>query len=77
MKLCSECGKKPWPYLMAVFIASFSAFLTWLTLQSAGLSPSAIWWGSAGVFVVVTVLLVSYMVSCIRRHCGHERRFSH
>jgi hypothetical protein len=62
---------------MALFIASFSAFLTWLTLESAGLPPDAIRWWSAGVFLTVAVLLVSYMISCIRRHCGHQRGFSH
>ena len=77
MKLCRECGKRPWPYLMALFIAAFSAFLTWLTLESAGLPADSVRWWSVGVFLTVAVLLVSYMISCIRRHCGHERRFSH
>lgn len=77
MKLCRECGKRPWPYLIALFIASFSAFLTWLTLESAGFSADVIRWWSGAVFVIVTALLVSYMIACMRRHCGHERGFSH
>jgi hypothetical protein len=72
MKACRECVQKPWPYLIALFIATFSAFLTWLTLASAGVpvATNRLW--SGGVFFVVILFLMMYMVSCLRRHCGHQ-----
>ena len=72
MKLCGDCQRKPWPYLIVVFVGGFSAFLTWLALNSAGVPPAANKWWSLSAFVVVSSLLLSYMISCMRRHCGHE-----
>jgi|GEM_PF-6030358 len=41
MKLCCECRKKPWPYALVLFISSFVAFVTWLTLSAAGVGGQA------------------------------------
>jgi hypothetical protein len=72
MRLCRECRRSPWPYMIALFIAGFSGFLTWLTLSTTGLAPEANAWVTAGVFLTVLALLLTYMVSCMRRHCGHS-----
>lgn len=72
MRLCKECSRTPWPYLMVVFISLFAAFTTWLTLDSAGVSPEVNQWWTAGVAVTVGALLAGYMIGCIRRHCRHD-----
>ena len=74
MKLCEECRKKPWPFLIAIIIALFVAFLTSLTLGAAGLTADANRLWTAGVFIGVIAVLLSYMVVCMRRHCreGHH-----
>ena len=73
MRLCGDCRKKPWPYAIVLFIATFVAFVTWLTLSAAGLSESSsIIWTSIS-FVAAVVLLASYMVSCMRRHCSDDK----
>jgi hypothetical protein len=77
MRLCSECRKTPWPYMMALFIAGFTAFLTWLTLSTTGLKPETNGWVTAGVFLTVLGMLMTYMVSCMRRHCGHQDHPAH
>lgn len=73
MKLCKECRKKPLPYIMVMLISSLAAFLTWLTLSTAGLTPeqNRIW--STGAFLVVAAVLVTYMVRCMRRHCSEDQ----
>lgn len=73
MKLCRDCRQRVWPYLIVIFVASFAAFLTWLTLASAGAEPHVKMWWSGGAFLSVCVILLSYMISCMRRHCGHGR----
>jgi hypothetical protein len=71
MKLCSDCRSTPWPYLVVVFIASFTTFLTWLTLATTGMSQDAIGWASAGVFLGTGFGLLGYIRACLRRHCHH------
>jgi apolipoprotein N-acyltransferase len=76
MKLCGECRKKPWPYVLVVFISTFVAFVTWLTLSAAGLAPEANRWWTALAFLIAGGVLFIYMMSCMRRHCaddGHAR----
>ena len=73
MKLCANCRKKPWPYAIALFIAIFVAFVTWWTLAAAGVSPQASRWWTVVAFLVAGGVLVSYMVSCMRRHCAEDR----
>lgn len=70
MKLCASC-QKYWPYLIPFVIASFIALLTWLTLGSEGLETNVKILWCAGIFVAVAGGLMSYMVACMRRHCGH------
>lgn len=73
MRLCGECRKKPWPYAIVIFIATFVAFVTWLTVSAAGLSSgSSIIWTSVS-FVAAVALLASYMISCMRRHCSDDK----
>ena len=72
MKLCADCRKTPWPYVIALFIAGFTAFLTWLTLASAGINPNENRWWTAGMFLGVFGLIMTYMLSCMRRHCRHD-----
>ena len=72
MKLCGECRKKPWPYLLVVFISTFVAFVTSLTLTAAGLTPQAVRWWTVFSFVAAAGVLLSYMVACMRRHCAHD-----
>jgi hypothetical protein len=73
MSLCGECRKKPWPYALVLFISSFVAFVTWLTLSAAGLQPDTRLWLTAGAFLVAVTVLLSYMVSCMRRHCSDDK----
>jgi hypothetical protein len=72
MKLCNNCERKVWPYLLVSFIAGFSAFLTWLTLGSAGVAPNHIFIWTASVFLGVFLMLSAYVTSCLRRHCDHH-----
>lgn len=71
MKLCGECGKTPLPYVIVIVVSAFSAFLSWLTLPLLGVSSEARLWLTVAIFIAVGVLLLTYMVSCIRRHCRH------
>jgi uncharacterized membrane-anchored protein len=80
MKLCRECRRKPWPYAIVIIISMFTAFLTWLTLATAGVTPSANRWMSAIAFLGVGGLLLTYMFNCMRRHCredDHPHSHSH
>ena len=77
MRFCTECRKTPWPFAIAMFIAAFTAFLTWLTLAAAGIDAEANRWWTVGVFVGVFGLLTTYMYSCMRRHCRHDNQSAH
>ena len=72
MKLCSKCRKNLWPYALILFISSFIAFVTSLTLSAAGIRPEHNFWWSAGAFLAASVTLLTYMVSCMRRHCHDD-----
>lgn len=72
MKWCGACRKKPWPYALALFIAGFIAFVTWLTLAAAGLRPQAIMGWTLGAFLSATSVLFAYLTACIRRHCADD-----
>lgn len=73
MKLCSECSRTPWPYLMVLFLAGVSAFLTWLTLSYSELGELESIAGSLGVFLAVGGTLLHYVLGCMNRHCRHNR----
>ncbi|MEA3276106.1 MAG: hypothetical protein U9Q81_12605 [Pseudomonadota bacterium] len=77
MKFCSECGKSLWPFVVVFFVAGFSAFLTWLTLSYSQVGMTERIAGSAVVFVAVGATLAHYVVSCMRRHCRHEKGPGH
>lgn len=72
MSLCCDCRRKPWPYALVLFISTFVGFVTWLTLSAAGIPADSRLWFTAGAFVAAGVILSSYMVSCIRRHCSDD-----
>lgn len=72
MRLCAECRSKIWPYAIVILVASFSGFITWLTMSVTGASETAIRMVSACVFVGVGGLLLGYMLCCLRRHCRHD-----
>ena len=72
MKLCQDCRRTPLPYAIAAVIAAFISFLTWFMLAFAGVSPDVNRWWTLGSFVAVYALLIAYMLSCMRRHCGHD-----
>lgn len=72
-KLCSNRTRRIWPQLIAVFLATFIASLTWLAMDSAGVqSDQRIWW-SAAAFLVSVVSILAYMANCIRRYCERDR----
>nr|VFK50669.1 MAG: hypothetical protein BECKTUN1418D_GA0071000_100115 [Candidatus Kentron sp. TUN]VFK54163.1 MAG: hypothetical protein BECKTUN1418F_GA0071002_103815 [Candidatus Kentron sp. TUN]VFK56197.1 MAG: hypothetical protein BECKTUN1418E_GA0071001_103815 [Candidatus Kentron sp. TUN] len=72
MKLCRSCHKNGWPYLFAFFIAGFVSLLTWLTLSTESISNEIKLLCSAGAFLTIFIILLSYMIACMRRHCAHE-----
>jgi hypothetical protein len=72
MKLCSQCHHTPWPYLVAAFISTFAAFLTWLILgYNTHFDGSERLLGSLGMFFMMNVTLTRYMMACMKRHCRH------
>ena len=73
MSLCGKCRKKPWPYAMVLFISTFVAFVTWLTVSAAGFTHDARVWLTVAAFLVAAVVLFGYMVSCLRRHCSDDQ----
>jgi len=72
MKLCPQCSRSPWPFVMVLFIDTVIAFLTWLMLGFAGADPLEAAIGTALVFVAVGATLVHYVLGCMRRHCRHD-----
>ena len=74
MKFCPECSNSPWPFVMVFFLASVSAFVTWLTLSYSQLGTLGQIAGSAVAFTAVGGTLLHYVLSCMRRHCRHGQR---
>jgi hypothetical protein len=72
MKLCSQCRKTPWPFLFALLLAGFAAFLTWLTLLTSQFDATDRLLMTGAVFLATAGTLSHYMVSCMRRHCRHH-----
>jgi hypothetical protein len=73
MKLCTQCRKTPWPFLFALFIASVSAFLTWLMLSFAAFDATGQLIGSVLMFIAAATTLIHYVISCMKRHCKHDK----
>jgi hypothetical protein len=72
MSFCSQCRKTLWPFLFALFIAGVAAFLTWLTLLYSQLDTTTRLVFSGAMFVGASVILIHYMLSCMKRHCRHD-----
>ncbi len=74
MKICGECRKTFWPFIIVFFFAGFISFFTWLTLASTGAEPMVIVAWTTGVFFLAIAVLLYNVVSCIKRHCrnSHE-----
>lgn len=75
-KVCQESKKRLWVYPIVVFIASFSSYVTWLTLDAAGIPSVTNKWWSGGVFILVAIILLVYIMSCMRRYCSQEHTFA-
>jgi hypothetical protein len=73
MRLCGKCRKKPWPYALVLFISTFVGFVTWLTMSAVGLAPAVTNGVTIGAFLIAAVVLFSYMISCMRRHCADDQ----
>lgn len=71
MKLCSQCRKTPWPFLFALFISGFTAFLTWMMLLLSQFGATERVIVTAVVFLAAAATLIHYMLSCMKRHCRH------
>jgi hypothetical protein len=57
---------------MVLFLASISAFITWLTLSYSRVGFIEQIGGSALIFLAVGGTLTHYVLSCMRRHCRHD-----
>jgi hypothetical protein len=80
MRLCSDCRKTPWPFVMVTFISGAIAFVTWLVLGFAQSDPLVQIIGTVAVFIAVAATLLHYVLSCMRRHCeqlGHQHYHGH
>lgn len=72
-KLCEDGGRAVWPFFFATFLAGFVAFITWLALLQAGVPQHQNLWFSGAAFLSILLLLLGYMMACIRRHCARRR----
>lgn len=72
MKICAKCHLAFWPYLIALFIASVTAFLTWLILGYSDFDTTEQILIAAGMFMLTGVSLTHYMMICMQRHCHHH-----
>ena len=72
--VCRESGKRPWVFLIVLFLATFSSFLTWLALDSTGIPTESNNWWSGVTFLAVTIVLISYYFYVLRRYCAHHRQ---
>jgi hypothetical protein len=77
MKLCPDCSKSPLPFFVVVFIASVSAFLTWLTLSYSQFDTLERIGGSAIAFLAVGGTILHYVLGCMKRHCRHGKTSRH
>jgi hypothetical protein len=62
---------------MALFVASVCTYITWLTLTYSQFGTIERLAGSLLVFLIVGGTLVHYVLSCVRRHCRHEKPSGH
>jgi hypothetical protein len=62
---------------MVFFVASVSAFVTWLTLSYSQLETISRIGGTGIVFLAVAGTLLHYVFSCLKRHCRHGNHTEH
>jgi formate-dependent nitrite reductase membrane component NrfD len=74
MKLCAQCHNTVWPYLIALFIAGVTAFLTWIILGYSDFDAIERILIAAGIFLGTSVALAYYMMVCMQRHCHHHHQ---
>ncbi|MCB1875420.1 MAG: hypothetical protein KDH88_05540 [Chromatiales bacterium] len=77
MRICPRCRRRPWPYLVALFIGGFGAYLTWLTLGSTDLTAAARTAWTSSIFLLISGLLSIYTLSCMRWYCRHHDHGEH
>jgi hypothetical protein len=77
MKVCPDCSKSPLAFFMVFFIASVSAFLTWLTLSYSEFEFLERVGGSTIVFLAVGGTVLHYVLGCMKRHCRHGKHPGH
>lgn len=74
MKLCPKCNHSPWPFVMILFIATVTGFLTWLVLELSVPEVGPRVGAAALVFLAVGGTLLHYVLDCLKRHCRHDHR---
>ncbi len=67
--LCGTCRRRYWPYVMGLFLSGLTAFLTWLTLDVAGVEGGSNERWTVGLFFCVLASTWAYTHTGIRRHC--------
>lgn len=77
MKFCSKCHFTFWPYLIAIFIAGVTAFLTWLILGYSDFDAIERIFIGIGMFFTISISLSYYMMICMQRHCHHLHHNHH
>ena len=67
--LCGSCRRRYWPYVTGLFVSGIVAFLTWLTLDAAGLQGLSNERWTVALFFCMLACTWSYTYTCVRRHC--------
>ena len=67
--LCGSCRRRYWPYVTGLLVSGFAAFLTWLTLDVAGMQELSNQRWTVALFVCVLACTWAYTYACVRRHC--------
>lgn len=73
MNICPKCNGSPWPFVLVFAIASIAGFATWLTLGLSVPEPAIRAAAAALAFLIVGGTLLHYVLSCLKRHCNHQR----
>jgi hypothetical protein len=76
VKLCGHCIKRPWPFLVVLFVTAVPTFLVWMTLRGKDLATEMVYSWTALTFAIVGSVMLTYVVTCLRRHCSHEHSAS-
>jgi len=74
MNFCAKCHFTIWPYLIAVFIAGVTAFLTWVILGYSDFDVIERTLIIVATFLATGVSLSYYMMMCMQRHCHHNHK---